>query len=721
MDMPLMTAAGFQFLRPLWLLALLLLPVGHWLLRQHRPDRDAWQRAVDAHLLPHLLQQGARRGAHGGSMLLLLGATLAILALAGPSWRQQTTPLWQVQSPLVIALDLSSAMSAADLPPSRLTQARFKLTELLKRRRGGQVGLLVYADDAFTVAPITRDAQTVQALLDSLSPDLMPVDGQRADRAITRALKMLRSAGFAGGDILLLSDHADDKARSAAAQARAAGFHVSTLGLGTVAGAPVSGKEGFRTGADGQVRLARLDAASLSALAADGGGVYAGLTQDDADLRALDVLDPQGRTQRDMSVEPITTDDGAQQNVGVQRSDDGIWLLLLLLPLALIGFRRGWLALLPLTVLGVMAPSQPASAASEQSPTTQATADRGWEWASLWQRDDQRAHQALQQGAVDSARALARDPALQGAAAYRGNDYAAAAKAWAGVDNADAHYNRGNALANAGNYEDALAAYDEALKRTPDMPDALANRKAVEDLLKQQQKQQQQEQKQNSDASQSQKQEGDASSSKDSSKNGASQPQEAKDAESAQQDNKDSKQSDQPNDAKQDEQEASGVPSKTDNTQSQQADPSQSAKPKDQPQAGAQGDEQKQDQNSKSETAKDRDGEQGKESSTQNDAADNKPAPSTAEAATEQQAKEAAKRAMEQALAQDDTSPAEKQPDGQPAPIAPPALTEQERAQSEQQQALQQWLRRVPDDPGALLRRKFALEYQRRQAEGEDQ
>jgi Ca-activated chloride channel homolog len=478
------------------------------------------------------------------------------------------------------------------------------------------------------------------------------------------------------------------------------------LGLGTVAGAPVSGKEGFRTGADGRVQLARLDAASLSALAADGGGRYAGLTQDDADLRALDVLDPQGRTQSDRSVTPITTDASAQQNVGVQRSDDGVWLLLLLLPLALIGFRRGWLAVLPLSVLGVMTPSQPASAASEQSQTTQATVDRRWEWASLWQRDDQRAHQALQQGAVDTARTLAQDPALQGAAAYRGNDYATAAKTWAGMDNADAHYNRGNALANAGNYEDALAAYDEALKRTPDMPDALANRKAVEDLLKQQQKQQQ-DQQQDGDASQSQKQDGDASSSEDSSPtNGSPQQQEEKDAESAQQDNKDSKQADQ----------AGGEQSKSDDQQGQQADQPQSAESKGPQQAGAQGDEQKQDRNGKPENSNDRDGEQGED-----DASDNKPAPSTAEAAAEQQAKEAAKRAMEQALAQGKSSPAEKQPDGQPAPVAAPALTEQQRAESEQQQAVQQWLRRVPDDPGGLLRRKFALEYQRRQAEGEDQ
>jgi Ca-activated chloride channel family protein len=164
------------------------------------------------------------------------------------------------------------------------------------------------------------------------------------------------------------------------------------------------------------------------------------LSPDDADLQALGVLE---------------ADTGAGMRAddregGATRRDDGYWLLLPLLVLAAFSFRRnGVVAVLALCLL---VPWHPAAAA-------------GIDW---WQRSDQQAHRRLEQGAQ----------------AYRKGDYAAAAKAWRGVPGADAAYNRGNALARQGQYQDAIAAYDEALRERPGMADALANRKAVQAAIK---------------------------------------------------------------------------------------------------------------------------------------------------------------------------------------------------------------------------------------------
>ena len=195
-----------EWLRPAWLWALLALPLLPFALRRLAARGSAWTRSVDAHLLPHLLDAGATRGSRTPAALLVLGAALALLALAGPSLRQQRAALWQVRSPLVVAVDMSAAMRATDLKPSRAAQARYELSTLLKERRGGQVGLLAYAGDAYSVAPLTRDARTVAALVDQLEPDIMPEEGQRADRAIQRAMQLMRDAGFTAGDILLLTD-----------------------------------------------------------------------------------------------------------------------------------------------------------------------------------------------------------------------------------------------------------------------------------------------------------------------------------------------------------------------------------------------------------------------------------------------------------------------------------------------------------------------------------
>src|SRR5690606_18522719 len=313
---------ALHFLRPHWLWALLALPLLAWAWRQRRLRRSAWRGAVDAHLLPHLLDRGEGRRGIAALCTLLLGFTVAVLALAGPSWRKGERRLLQGEAPRVVVLDMSGAMLANDLPPSRLLQARAKLAALLRERGGGQVGLVVFAADAYTVAPLTRDAANVALFLDSLSPDVMPVDGHNPASGIEQAVRLLGQAGFADGDILLMASQGDARARAAAGDARRTGYRVSVLGLGTPAGAA------YRTG-QGAISHTRLDAASLRALADARGGRYAALTAGPGNLAALGVLVRSARGQ------------GAAARKAAVWRDDGYWLLLPLRLLGLFAFRRG--------------------------------------------------------------------------------------------------------------------------------------------------------------------------------------------------------------------------------------------------------------------------------------------------------------------------------------------------------------------------------------------
>ncbi|HEY0662686.1 MAG TPA: VWA domain-containing protein [Lysobacter sp.] len=425
-----------HLLRPQWLWALLALPLLAWLWRARRRNNNAWREWVDPHLLRHLLDASPDRRSRFAGWLGALGYALAVLALAGPSWRQVEQPRWQTSAPLVIALDLSSASLAADLPPSRLAQARAKLAALLRERKDGQVGLVVFAGDAFTVAPLTDDAANVALFLDALQPDVMPVDGQRSDRAIAWSTQLLKRAGASGiagggGEILLLTDHADAEALKAAEQAAGEGYRVSVLGLGSEAGAPYRRPDGAIVGA-------QLDSASLRKLAARGNGRYAALAAGDDDLRDLGVLDP-------AATAGMTTTGEA----GRSWQDEGYWLLPPLLLLALFAFRRRGMAM-ALLLACIWMPWQPAQAA-------------GW-----WVRPDQAAHRQMEQGTR----------------AYRQGDFARAAQAYQSIDSADGHYNRGNALAKAGQYPQAIDAYDQALSRQPQMADAIANKRAVEAAMK---------------------------------------------------------------------------------------------------------------------------------------------------------------------------------------------------------------------------------------------
>jgi len=457
----------FHFVYPLWLLALLPLAALIWLLKTRNGDDHAWQRVVDPNLLPLLLSNGQGRNRHTTLWLLGAGWLIAVLALANPTWEQRPQPLFETQQARVIVLDLSRSMNASDLQPSRLFQARLKVEDILDRKDEGQTGLVVFAGDAFSVVPLTRDAKTIRAMLPVLQPELMPVQGSRADLGLEQAGKLLQQAGIAQGEILLITDGMqNDAAIDQARQLNEQGYRVSVLGVGTPNGAGVpDGKGGTLRDQQGKPVIARLDEQRLRQLAQAGGGRYARLQSSDHDLDQL-LASP---TQPQFGV----AEKADRSELASHRwKEQGPLLALLLLPLGALAFRRGWL--LGLLVTGILLPlPEPATAAT---------------WEDLWKRQDQQAAEALVQGDAETAARLARDPLRLGSAEYRRNDYQGALQAFGKARGPEADYNRGNALARLGRYQDAIAAYDEALKQAPGMEDALANKEAVEKLLQQQKK-----------------------------------------------------------------------------------------------------------------------------------------------------------------------------------------------------------------------------------------
>jgi Ca-activated chloride channel family protein len=457
----------FHFIRPAWLLAIpvaVLLPLA-W--RHFRRASGDWARVCDPHLLRWLSvgrasERPGRLGAWSAALMLLLAA----VALAGPSWQQLPDVSFAARDARVLVLDLSASMQAEDLRPSRLTQARYRLSDMLAETREGQVGLVAYAGDAYVVSPLTSDMNTIANMLPALQPEIIPVAGSRADRALELAAELLQRAGTARGEILLITDDADASDAQTAGELARRGITTSVLGVGTSDGAPIPSGTGFVADAGGNVVIARLDTAALLRVAEAGGGRYSLLatgTDQDSPWRAAD------------GSEFSLRDDA----MGERWKDSGPWLVLLLLPAVAAGFRRGMLFLLPLLVLPGVLASSPAQAGI---------------WDDLWRSRDQQAEQALQADDAAQATGLAENPELLGEAWYRSGDFRRAEQAWSDSDSAAAHYNRGNALAMAGEYEGAIAAYDAALAQNPEMEDALFNRALVEQLKNQQQQQEQQDQ-----------------------------------------------------------------------------------------------------------------------------------------------------------------------------------------------------------------------------------
>jgi len=457
----------FHFLRPLWFLMLLPLAWLLWSLARQSGTQSAWRGVVDPHLLPHLLVEEEGRVRRTPLMLLALGWIIGVVALAGPVWQRLPEPVFEAEAQRVIALDISRTMNATDVPPSRLARARFEVLDLLRRAAEGQTALLAYGPEPYVVSPLTNDANTIAAQVTSLKTDLLPVEGERrTDLALEKAAQLLRQAGSRKGQVILVTDGLDHPAAAdeAARKLLAEGYPVSVLGVGTAKGAPVPvGDGGFLKDASGAILMPRLEPGVLDALAAAGGGRFVTATLDDTDV---DTLIPQPGVLQGGKVK-------RQDLKADQWREEGPWLLLALLPLAALAFRRGWLGPLALVVLLMPPPA------------------RAFDWQDLWLRPDEQAARALAAGKPAAAATQFQRPDWRAAAQYQAGDYGAALKALAGTKGAQVDYNRGNALARLGKLEDAVKAYDQALAANPQNADARFNKDLVQKLLEQQKRQQQ--------------------------------------------------------------------------------------------------------------------------------------------------------------------------------------------------------------------------------------
>ena len=555
------------FIRPWWLLGVIPVVLLAVVWARRRMAASHWETSIDPVLLEVLLEPGSKSDFRTMAWLVASALALATIGLSGPAWQKLPQPVEQKRDALVVVFDLSLSMFAQDVRPSRLIRARQKITDVLRMRKEGYTALVAYAGDSHTVAPLTDDVRTIENLLASLSPEMMPVLGSNLGSAMIATRDLFENARVMQGRVLLVTDGIDDLGDVRELCQR--NYPLSILGVGTERGGSIpldfvnQPGQVLRTQA-GDPITARLDTDRLADAAASCYGRFRKLVLGDADIAYLIAT-------------PLPGDDETEE---VERdfdtwADMGYLVGLLLVPLLLLGFRRGLFAGLALCMVPL-----PADANL---------------WDDLWLRSDQQAHQALAEGSPGTASMLFDDGQWRAVAQYRAGDYASAASGFSTFADADSAYNLGNALAHGGQYEAAIAAYDQTLVEVPEHADAAYNRELVQKLLEEQQSQEQ--------------------DSKSDGEQGAN-PQ-------------DQNQSQQPDDAAQ---------------------------------------------------QQDQDGEQSDQPPEQQPAEEN----------------------------ESETDSSDDQSD-----------TEEGESRDERQEAMEQWLRRVPDDPGGLLRRKFQYETNQRLRRGD--
>jgi len=609
-----------HFLRPYWFFSFIpLILFALFLITSHMTSRS-WQTIIDPKLLPHLLVGTPSKHSALPSILYFIVGTLIIVSLAGPAWEKRPQPVFKEQSALIIALDLSRSMDAGDIKPSRLTRARHKITDILKQRKLGQTALIVYAANAYTVSPLTDDTATITSLLSSLTTDIMPSQGTRTDKALETASTLFENAGVKKGDILLVTDGVESNATTVF-KATSKNHRISILAVASHDGAPIPQPNGgFFKDRRGNIVVPKLNMKSFKKFINIGSGHLSVITTDDSDILHISSLFNANRFDaiKDSKESTLQTDSWYEQ---------GPWLLLIVIPLVALTFRRGVLLVIAFIML--------------QQPQYAEAASL---WDSLWSNDNQRAAKLLEQDKPAEAAELFNNNEWQAASHYKNNEFQKSIDALQDTNTADGHYNKGNAYAKLGDNQKAIKEYDEALKLDPQHKDAIYNK----ELINKKQNDEKKEQQNNKNS-------GDQDSS-----------------------NKDKKQS---NDGRPDE--------------------GNSSQDKDK-QSGNQDDKNQSGQSNKDKDPKDKESskESGKESSKESGKKSDKD--------------------LDKKSDQDkDVKESEKDPNDKKDNSKLASKPSDEEAQ-ETDKATQQWLRRIPDDPGGLLRNKFKYQYKRQQRSSED-
>lgn len=426
----------FHFLRPWWLLGLIIPAAVYVFTYKNSQIQSAWQKVCDKNLLDYLLIKNNGTKGYKASVSAALITLFLVMALAGPTWLKKENPALSVENPVMILLNMSGEMWNKDVSPSRIERAKYVIKDLTKSLKNTESGLIVYSKEPFMITPLTEDTSLIDNIMSALQLDIMPQDGDRLDRAIELAVSRMQKTGLPHGNLIVITSNVGerfDAALTGASQASDAGFDVNI------------------------VNISKTTNDKLQMVADKGNGLYLNYQQSLAPLI--------------QKINDITAKEIKQsKNMQTVWEDMGWYLLWLPALLFLFSFRRGAFVIIWGCFFNIY------------------TAEASW-----FLNDNQEAlHNFEKQNYAEAAEKFT-DTQWKGAAAYKNGDYEAAYENFLQKTDATALYNQGNALAKGGKIAEAIKKYEEALQKQPDFADAKFN---LEYLKKQQQQKNQQNQQQ---------------------------------------------------------------------------------------------------------------------------------------------------------------------------------------------------------------------------------
>ena len=272
----------FQFSHPEYLYALFLIPLFVMLFVWGvHVRRKRLQRFGDTELVSRLMPDASTRKPVLKFVLLMIACAFAVVGVAGPKFGTKLQETKRTGSEIIIALDVSNSMMAEDIQPNRLERAKQAVSRLIDRLGENKIGLIVFAGEAYTQLPITTDYVSAKMFLNTISPEIVPIQGTAIGAAVNLAVNSFSPTSEAGKAVIVITDgeNHEDNPVQAAEEAIKRGINVYTIGVGSTQGTPIpvrtaSGQRDFIKDKSGNTVITKLDEKTLQEVAMAGKGIY---------------------------------------------------------------------------------------------------------------------------------------------------------------------------------------------------------------------------------------------------------------------------------------------------------------------------------------------------------------------------------------------------------------------------------------------------------------
>lgn len=433
--------------------------------------------------------------------LLALALGCAGLSVANLQMGGQKQTVQRQGADVVFTLDVSRSMLAEDIAPNRLEKSKLLISKAIDRLGGDRVGVVVYAGSAYPALPITTDYAAAKMALASAHPDQVPSQGTNLSDALEFAQDYFNPMSPAGRFIIVLTDGEDHEFLNSPIDPELS-VNILVVGVGTTSGGPIpiaKGRNGttFKKDKSGEVIITRRDDAVLQNITNVLDAQFIDGNMTESALQNISGFIAEGEKS------------DIQEEISMNYNSQFIWFLypsLFFLLFYLLLPHRVRVAALILALLGIHSVEGQNLHAYGQEVRTGNEAYEKEQWADAAE-------------AYDVASELQPDAFIpkfnEGTALMQKGDMEGAAQALVEasqitedpLQQSDALYNLGNLLMDAGQFKEAMGAYIESLKRSPNRSDAMYNLNRALEQLKEQEQQQEQEQKEGQEEEQEEEQE----------------------------------------------------------------------------------------------------------------------------------------------------------------------------------------------------------------------